>query len=235
MGRSLGFASASADSIAPCSDSLSLRLRPYIRGLTSPATATRRLIMQKARCHPKKKGAPTACGRMVSGTVSLLCKRCFSPFPHGTGSLSVSGECLALADGPAGFTQGSTCPALLRNTTGRGSLRVRGCHPLRRDFPDASARLPAYHHVGPTTPTAPRRARFGLCPVRSPLLGVSLLFSLPAATKMFQFTAFASVLGTDDGTPSRRVAPFGHRGVKGRLRLTRDFRSLPRPSSPSGA
>ena len=40
---------------------------------------------------------------------------------------------------------------------------------------------------------------------------------------------------TDDGTPSRRVAPFGHRGVTGRLRLTRDFRSLPRPSSPSGA
>ena len=38
----------------------------------------------------------------------------FSPFPHGTGSLSVSKECLALADGPAGFRQGFTCPALLR-------------------------------------------------------------------------------------------------------------------------
>ena len=81
---------------------------------------------------------------MVSGTLSLLCKRCFSPFPHGTCSLSVSGECLALADGPAGFTQGSTCPALLRSTGGRGRLRVRGCHPLRPDFPDCSARL---HHV----------------------------------------------------------------------------------------
>ena len=31
-GRSLGFASAPTDSYAPCSDSLSLRLRPY-RGL----------------------------------------------------------------------------------------------------------------------------------------------------------------------------------------------------------
>ena len=39
---------------------------------------------------------------------------CFSPFPHGTRSLSVSKECLALADGPACFTQGFTCPALLR-------------------------------------------------------------------------------------------------------------------------
>ena len=94
--------------------------------------------MQKARRHHHKM-APTACRRMVSGTVSLPCKGCFSPFPHGTCSLSVSGECLALADGPAGFTRGSTCPALLRNTAGGGMwLRIRGCHPLRRDFPDAS-------------------------------------------------------------------------------------------------
>ena len=58
--------------------------------------------------------APTACRRMVSGSVSLPCSGFFSPFPHGTGSLSVSQEYLALADGPAGFTQGFTCPALLR-------------------------------------------------------------------------------------------------------------------------
>ena len=39
---------------------------------------------------------------------------CFSPFPHGTGSLSVRNEYLALRDGPRGFKQGFTCPALLR-------------------------------------------------------------------------------------------------------------------------
>ena len=49
MGRSPGFASAAAD-YAPVSDSLSLRLRASSR-LTSPAAATRRLIMQKARRH----------------------------------------------------------------------------------------------------------------------------------------------------------------------------------------
>jgi hypothetical protein len=48
-GRSLGFASASAD-YAPSSDSLSLRLRAFWP-LTLPTTATRRLIMQKARRH----------------------------------------------------------------------------------------------------------------------------------------------------------------------------------------
>ena len=47
--RSLGFASASADS-TPYSGSLSLRIR-MSSSLTSPATATRRFIMQKARRH----------------------------------------------------------------------------------------------------------------------------------------------------------------------------------------
>ena len=50
--RSLGFASASADS-PPCSGSLSLRLGASSRS-TSPATATRRFIMQKARRHPRR-------------------------------------------------------------------------------------------------------------------------------------------------------------------------------------
>ena len=49
MCRSLGFASASAD-YTPSSGSLSLRLGTS-RPLTSPATATRRFIMQKARRH----------------------------------------------------------------------------------------------------------------------------------------------------------------------------------------
>ena len=48
-GRSLGFASACPD-CTPSSDSLSLRLRGSSR-LTSPETATRRFIMQKARRH----------------------------------------------------------------------------------------------------------------------------------------------------------------------------------------
>ena len=96
--------------------------------------------MQKARHHGTK-SALTACRRTVSGTISLPCDGCFSPFPHGTCALSVSGECLALADGPAGFTRGSTCPALLRMPVGFNRLRVPDYHRLRRDFPDASARL----------------------------------------------------------------------------------------------
>ena len=114
-------------------------------GTSKPLTllipATRRFIMQKARRHSSK-GAPTACRRTVSGTFSLLYTRCFSPFPHGTGSLSVSYEYLALADGPAGFTQDFSCPALLRILLCFIWLRIRGYHPLRRNFPVASS-----HHT----------------------------------------------------------------------------------------
>ena len=58
--------------------------------------------------------APTACKRTVSGSISLPCPGCFSPFPHGTCTLSVSQGYLALADGAAGFRQDSSGPALLR-------------------------------------------------------------------------------------------------------------------------
>ena len=40
----------------------------------------------------------------------------FSPFPHGTSTLSVTLEYLALEDGPPSFRQGFSCPALLRNS-----------------------------------------------------------------------------------------------------------------------
>ena len=38
---------------------------------------------------------------------------CFSPFPHGTGPLSVTGECSGLEGGPPCFPPGFTCPAVL--------------------------------------------------------------------------------------------------------------------------
>ena len=93
--------------------------------------------MQKARRHTKS--APTACRHMVSGTISLLCSRCFSPFLHSTGSLSVSREYLALPDGPGRFTQNSSCSALLRIPLGFVWVRIRSYHALWPDFPDRSS------------------------------------------------------------------------------------------------
>ena len=176
--------------------------------------------------------APTACRRMVSGSVSLPSSGCFSPFPHGTGSLSVSREYLALPDGPGGFAQDFSCPALLRMPLHQVRVRVRGCHPLRPDFPDSSAPLAcmiswSYYPAG-----ALLHRRFGLFPGRSPLLGESLLFSLPTGTKMFQFPAFASLFNSDIRASHGWVVPFGNLRITGHLHLPEAYRSLSRPSSP---
>ena len=92
--------------------------------------------------------APTACRRTVSGSLSLRCPRCFSPFPHGTRPLSVSQLCLALADGAAGFGQGSSDPALLR-------VPARLARSSRTGLSPAPARLP--RRVPLTALLPPRR------------------------------------------------------------------------------
>lgn len=66
---------------------------------------------------------------MVSGSVSLPYSGFFSPFPHGTSSLSVSQEYLALADGPAEFIQDFSCPALLRIPLSMSRLAHTGLSP----------------------------------------------------------------------------------------------------------
>ena len=65
---------------------------------------------------------------------------------------------------------------------------------------------------GPTTPTGPEPGRFGLFPGRSPLLGESLLFSLPTGTKMFQFPAFASLI---QGMTVLQTAGLSHSEIRG--------------------
>ena len=59
--------------------------------------------------------APTVCRQPVSGTLSLPLSGCFSPFPHGTCSLSVMHEYLGLESGLPMFRQDFTCPALLKD------------------------------------------------------------------------------------------------------------------------
>ena len=75
--------------------------------------------------------APTACKRMVSGSISLSCSEYFSPFPHGTCSLSVSLLYLALPDGPGGFKQNFTCSVLLRILLDYKFISCTGLSPSR--------------------------------------------------------------------------------------------------------
>ena len=139
--------------------------------------------MQKARCHlVTSDKTPTACKRMVSGSISLLYSRCFSPFSHGTCSLSVSQEYLALPDGAGGFRQDFSGPVLLRILLKLYWVSCTGLSPssvgFSKTFPLPNTSLCR----SPSTPKLPKQSWFGLLPVRSPLLGKSLLFSLPPVT-----------------------------------------------------
>ena len=136
----------------------------------------------------------------------------FSPFPHGTGSLSVNDEYLALEDGPPIFRQDFTCPALLvASLVPPPTFRVRGCHPLRPPFPERSTKSIAI--------------TCRLLRVRSPLLAESRLISVPPATEMFQFTGFAlSTLCIQvTVTLAGRVSPFGYLRISAHLPAPRSF------------
>ena len=93
---------------SPCSDSVSLRL-PYTVSLATENNS----LTHYTKGTPSPLRALTACTYAVSGSISLPSPGFFSPFPHGTGSLSVDREYLALEDGPPMFRQDYTCPALL--------------------------------------------------------------------------------------------------------------------------
>ena len=74
--------------------------------------------------------------------------------------------------------------------------------------------------------------RFGLRPVRSPLLGVSRLITLPRLLRCFSSPGslpYSKIWVTGD--KPCRIAPFGDLRVNGHLHLSAAFRSLSRPSS----
>ena len=150
-----------------------------------------------------------------------------------------------MEDGPPGFPRDSACPAVLRNLPSEPvRCRLRGYHPLWPALSRAVrltcqlvTRRPC-GQAGPTTPPC-KHSGLGYVRVRSPLLAESRLISVPAGTEMVHFPALPSTgLWIQPGIPRhdpRWVTPFGDLRVEACLRLTGAFRSLPRPSSSSGA
>ena len=112
----------------------------------------------------------------------------FSPFPHGTSSLSVIQEYLVLRGGPRKFKRGSTCPSLL-------GIQLWNVHFFDyRTFTFYGIVFNLFQltkTIFITLSHNPLKIEFRLVPFRSPLLRESLLLSFPLVTKMFQFTRFA--------------------------------------------
>ena len=139
----------------------------------------------------------------------------FSPFPHGTVSLSVTKEYLALRGGPRAFRQGFTCLVLLWILPRFESFRIRGFHPLCRCLPmQLLLKLSIDHAV--RTP-------------RSKLPGLgSSAFARRYLRNHFCFL-FLRLLRCFSSPGS--LAPFRYLRVEAYLQLTAAFRSLSRLSS----
>ena len=114
----------------------------------------------------------------------------FSVFARATSSLSVYQEYLGLERGRPRFTQDFTSLALLRYQLEPFALRVRAYHPLWDRFPASSARARGLISLA----LQPQLASQLVWPLPLSLAatgGISSI-SFPLATKMFQFTRFAS-------------------------------------------
>ena len=151
-------------------------------------------------------GLPQFVGFTISGTISLALPAYFSAFPHGTISLSVTDLYLALPRGRGGFLRGFTCPVVLRcSATLNIFISLTGLSPslvdLSRSFNYKntqgdqsvywSSKILQHSICNAHRLT---HIKFGLFPVRSPLLRESLLLSFPRGTKMFQFSRYSSSL-----------------------------------------
>ena len=173
--------------LPPYSDSLSLRLRHSRLNLaTSRNSSDHSSIGTLSGIDPLAgtHSPLTACRHTVSGSLSLASSACFSPFPHGTASLSVAKTYLALRDGPRKFPRAFPDPVVL----GYLSMKLlrfqrRGYHPLRLVFPNqfpyqsqvfiqttGVVRQQNPRHPSGNVSRLLHQDRFRLFPVRSPLL-----------------------------------------------------------------
>ena len=131
MDRSPGFGSTPTDYFALFR--LGFPSAPGLQPLTSPASVTRRTVLQKVR-GSSYKDVP----QLVNTGFQVLFH---SPpgvlftFPSQYYALSVTKWYLALGGGPPDFPQGFSCPAVLWILLSLLCFRLRGFHPLRPAFP----------------------------------------------------------------------------------------------------
>ena len=131
MDRSPGFGSTLTDFIALLR--LGFPSAPRLYRLTSPASVTRRTVLQKVRGRTHK-----VLPQLVNTGFQVLFH---SPpgvlftFPSQYYALSVTKEYLGLRGGPRSFHQGFSCLDVLWIPPCHLSFRLRGFHPLWQAFP----------------------------------------------------------------------------------------------------
>ena len=169
---------------------------------------------------------------MVSGSISLRYSRFFSPFPHGTGSLSVSCEYLALPDGPGRFRQGFTCPALLRIPLCITRITHTGLSPSMVEL-SSSFRFFVHTISWSYNPTIAVTTMVWANPRSlATTYGITFVFFSCA----YLDVSVQRVRPLTGNTSSMYwVAPFGNLRITACVQLPEAYRSLSRPSSPAEA
>ena len=244
--------SPSPPEAAPCSDSVSLRLRPEGLRLATRDNSQAHSSIGTPSGLPALAGRhspPTACGHTVSGSLSLPSR----------GSFHLSLTVLVRYRSSGVFSLGGWSPRLPTGFHVSRGTRERGPgSPLPfgygaftlfgPPFQDGSPRegignFPTGPQPGPATSHNPPRATpaglapagFGLFPFRSPLLRESRLISFPPGTEMFQFPGFPPhrlwIPRWVTGHDPRRVSPFGDVRIAACSAAPRTFRRRQRPSS----
>ena len=106
---------------------------PFLKNLTSPASVTRRTVLQKVRG-----STHTVVPQLVNTGFQVLFH---SPpgvlftFPSRYYTLSVTRSYLALGDGPPVFPPDSTCPVVLWIHSTQLAFRLQGYYLLCPNFP----------------------------------------------------------------------------------------------------
>ena len=175
MDRSPGFGSTPTDYFALFR--LGFPSAPHLQCLTSPASVTRRTVLQKVRGSSYKD---------VPQLVNIWFQVLFhSPpgvlftFPSQYYALSVTKEYLALRGGPRSFPQGFSCLVVLWILL-LPIVFVYGAFTL---YGLTSQTVPLTNRFTFAVLNPSMHARwFGLFPFRSPLLWESMFLSLPPAT-----------------------------------------------------
>jgi hypothetical protein len=202
-----------------------------VAALTKPRRVTRRIILQKARRQGGLRPTPpTAWTHTVSGSISLPSPGCFSPFPHGTVRYR-SRRVGSLGRWAAQLHTGLHVSGTTQVPTGReDQCLLRGYHPLWRRVPHgfaywvsvtwrAAARRGRSYNPVVARPAGLARRRFGLSPVRSPLLRGYFLFL--GVREMVQFPRFPHLKQVSRpkpwGCPIRRSWDHGLRATPPRL------------------
>ena len=117
---------------------------------------------------------------------------------------------------------------------GQPSLPVRGCHPLRRPFPETSRSLTDSLGYSYNPDMAVTMTVWALSLSIATTQDIDVFFLLLRVLRCF----------SSPGSPRMKcgprpsawgVAPFGHIRITPCLRVPGHFRSLPRPSSPAEA